>query len=100
MLVPPENEDQDPRKFLMKLEERREELYWAIRTRVLTDAEMKEVVDMGIGLCIRMVVRPDGMSSYGGGYSELEKIKELNEALLQQFKLRHIASLTKVEDVK
>lgn len=63
----------------------RRNLYWALRTRVLTDEEMGRVASLGISLCIEPMTP----------YREIDKIRELNEALLQQFKLRAITSQLK-----
>jgi hypothetical protein len=68
-------------------EKRRKELYFALRSRILSDEEMGEVAKWGIEL-----VRAESWG-FGGhriymASDETEKHKELNEALLQQFKLR------------
>jgi hypothetical protein len=62
-------------------ETHRSSLYWALRSRVLTDEEMAEVERYGDCLNIQ-----NGMS-----YSAEAKARELNNALLQQFRLREIA---------
>lgn len=59
-------------------QEDRRKLYFALRTRILTDKEMERVRLLGIDL----VVEP--MESY----LEANKLRELNEALLQQAELR------------
>ena len=59
-------------------EDRRRSLYWALRTRVLAGEEMAEVERMDVNLVIE-----DRVS-----FSLLDKQRELNEALLQQFRLR------------
>lgn len=59
-------------------EQHRKDLYWALRSRVLTDAEMAEVAQYGADLNIN-----DGET-----YNADEKARELNDALLQQYRLR------------
>lgn len=59
----------------------RDKLYWALRTRVLTDKEMEQVENLGISLIIREM-QP---------FNPKEMHDMLNAALLQQFKLRDIA---------
>jgi predicted DCC family thiol-disulfide oxidoreductase YuxK len=59
-------------------EKKRLSLYFALRSRVLTDEEMQLVERMDIHL----VIEP------GRAYYEKEMVAEFNAALLQQFKLR------------
>ena len=59
-------------------EQRKLDLYFALRTRVLTDEEWAQVVEHGDHLNISSL-QP---------YFATEKMKELNDAYLQQFKLR------------
>lgn len=61
-----------------KLETHRRNLYWALRSRVLTEKEMDEVTQYGDTLNIEQMVP----------YRAEEKMKELNDALLQQQRLR------------
>ncbi len=63
---------------------RKDELWLALRTRVLTAKEWDEVVALGEYLLIHL---HGGMGS--GNFVELER--RLNEAYLQQFKLRMAA---------
>lgn len=69
-------------------QKRKDELVFACRSRVLTNAEMGEIEKMGIDILIRM----------NGGISQNYKPKELeqrlDELLLQQFKLRRAAEIT------
>lgn len=53
---------------------------WALRSRVLTEQEMARVADYGDSLNIEPWV----------SYNAAEKAKELNDALLQQFRLRAV----------
>jgi hypothetical protein len=76
--------------FIDTYEKRKTDLYWALRTRVLTDEEMGEVAKHDYCLLIRS----------GEVYTPSEKIKEFGDALLQQFKIRHITSLTKAEEIE
>ena len=62
-------------------ERRKHDLYFALRTRVLTDEEWEEVVRYGDQLNIKNMV----------SYYPSEKTIELNDAYLQQFKLRRAA---------
>lgn len=64
----------------------REDLRFALQSRLLTDKEMKEVADYGTRL---FEIEQYGMYS---GPSEVELQKQLNEALLQQFRLRAVAA--------
>lgn len=59
-------------------ENHRRDLFWALRSRVLTDAEMTEVDGYRDSLNIEQMV----------SFNPAEKARELNDALLQQFKLR------------
>jgi len=65
-------------RALAEEEAHRQALWWALRSRPLTDAEMAEVAQMGLFLVIQM----------GAPYQEDEKMRELSDALLQQFRLR------------
>jgi hypothetical protein len=66
---------------IRKEETHRSSLYWALRSRVLTEEEMAEVERYGDRLNIQ-----NGVS-----YTAEAKARELNNALLQQFRLREIA---------
>ena len=66
----------------------RRELFWALRSRVLTDKEMAEVGEYGRSLNIEPMVC----------YKQEDKDKELNAALLQQFRMRHAASPKQLSD--
>jgi hypothetical protein len=57
---------------------KRRELYWALRSRIITNDEMKQVEELGVNLVI----------ATGEGFFRLEKERELNDALLQQFRMR------------
>lgn len=61
-----------------RYEQQRRDLYWALRSRVLTDDEMAEVTRYGDGLNVEPMVP----------YRPADKAIELNDALLQQFRLR------------
>lgn len=75
--------DEDSARLMAEEEAHRRGLYWALRSRVLTEDEMKEVDRYGDSLNIEMMV----------SYNEGEKKRELNDALLQQFRLRRAAEL-------
>ena len=64
---------------------RRRDLRFALVSRVLTDEEMSEVASGGLSFFIEPNV----------SYFEIDKIKEMNECLLQQFKLRAVAASAK-----
>ena len=66
-------------------ESHKAELYWALRSRILTDEEIAEVARYGDSL-----VRTSKRSS-----SLDEREKRLNEALLQQFRLRAVLNSQK-----
>jgi hypothetical protein len=70
--------DEAAMNYLAEIEKHRRDLYWALRSRVLTDAEMLEVEGYGDRLNIQPMV----------SYNAEEKKREMNDALLQQFKLR------------
>jgi hypothetical protein len=70
--------DEEAMEVAAKQEQSRRDLYWALRTRVLTIEEMKQVEGLGIYLVV----------ATNGSYNPVEKEAELNAALLQQFKLR------------
>lgn len=59
-------------------EQEREDLIWALRTRVLTPAELQRVRDWGWSILIRPMQ----------GYYETEVQKQFNDLLLQQERLR------------
>ncbi len=58
------------------------DLYSALRTRVLTDEEFDRAKSLGLSLVTRLMVP----------YYEQEKRRELDEAFLQQYRLREIAN--------
>lgn len=61
-----------------KLQARKDELYWALRTRVLTSGEMEEVRQHDYSL----------LTKQWQSYSQSEVQKTFNDALLQQFMIR------------
>lgn len=63
------------------------DLYWALRSRVLTSDEMKEVEQYGIYLIVTPMTP----------FDESEKNREFNDALLQQFRLRLAAEAVKTK---
>ena len=63
---------------LERINVRKRELFWALRSRILTEQEMEEVTFYGKYINIE----PDVC------YNQTEKYMELNAALLQQFKMR------------
>src|SRR3984885_5981848 len=73
--------NEEAEKYAREQEARRTNLYWALRSRVLTDEEMAEVETYGRYLNIQPMTP----------YSAHEKELDLNAALLQQFRLREIA---------
>lgn len=64
------------------LEKSRRDLYWALRSRILTDEEMARVASYGDSLVIEQME----------SYDPAGKQKELNDALLQQFRMRAIVA--------
>lgn len=75
-------------------QKRKDELVFACRSRVLTDAEMTEIERQGIDILLRM---RGGMSQ---NYKHEELERRLDELLLQQFKLRRAAEITQRPDPK
>ena len=67
-------------------EQHRCDLYWALRSRILTSDEFKEVIQYGSSLNIDLDTP----------FCSEEKTRELNDALLQQFKMR-LLSANKLE---
>lgn len=65
-------------KWMADYERHKSELYWALRSRVLTDAEMKEVEQMGSSM-LTHPMQP---------YMPEDVDKQFNAALLAQFRLR------------
>lgn len=65
-------------KFEAEDQKRRDDLRWALASRVLTDKEMDEVRQEGIGL----------LTCNGQPYREEEVQRQLNDLLFQQFRLR------------
>jgi hypothetical protein len=76
--------------WLHAREVERSELLWALQSRVLTDEEMEKVGKMRMRLVI----------PYNTSYREEDKRRELNEALLQQFRLRAAARVGEVRVVR
>lgn len=71
----------------VKYQNHREDLYWALRTRVLTDKEMEEVRANDYLIVIKM--RYNGCGSYNSfTYRDEEARREFNEALMMQMKIR------------
>lgn len=73
--------DKDLVQITQKLDKKHDDLYWALRTRVLTDDEMAQVRRSGTALLMH------GGETYS--VSELER--EFNGALLLQFQMRLVA---------
>lgn len=90
-------------------ENRRRELNWAARSRVLSSEEMAEVARWGVNLVIQM--SPSHRSEWeidyflsngsggfdagsSGSYRQEEKERELNQLLMQQFFLRTLEPRT------
>ena len=65
---------------------RREELYKSLVTRVLSDKEMKEVLDYGHSIAIPMMNCTQSWS-----YSETEVRQQFADAIFQQMRLRLLA---------
>lgn len=65
-------------KWQYEMDRKNEELYWALRTRVLTPEEMEEVKRQDYSLLVRT----------GQSFREAEIRKIFNDALLQQFMIR------------
>lgn len=74
--------------YMRAREKAKRELFWALRSRVLTGDEMAEVGRLGDRLNIESYVP----------YNPKEKSDELNAALLQQFRLRAIAAAHRAPD--
>jgi hypothetical protein len=74
--------DEDAMKWKRERREHQDSLYYALRTRVLTKAEMKEVDSMGWWITVHEMQ----------SYNELEKRREFDDAMLQQFRLRREAA--------
>lgn len=70
--------DEKMMKYARDREQHRQDLYWALRSRVLSDDEMREILQYGDGLNV----------TPNTPYYAADKAKELNEALLQQHRLR------------
>jgi hypothetical protein len=77
--------DEEANKRDSQERRRKSELFWALRSRVLTLAEMEEVEQHGDSLNI-VPCWP---------YMKSDKDRELNDALLQQFRLRMAAERAK-----
>jgi hypothetical protein len=71
-------------------QKRRDDLLWALKTRVLTDKEMEEVRQYGDTLLVHN----------GQPYREEEVSRELNDLLFQQFRLRTASGMPLREDPK
>jgi hypothetical protein len=82
--------DEDAMRSLEAEAQSKRDLYWALRSRVLTTAEMKRVERYGIYLVLSPMQ----------AFKEDEKQRELNDALLQQFRLRVARDEAKKEGCK
>lgn len=71
-------EVEEQQRAMRDSEERRRALYYALRSRVLTDEEMQTVESYDYRICVSMYT----------SFMPEDKNREFNEALLQQFKLR------------
>lgn len=74
--------DKESQRRSWQYEREKSELYMALRTRVVSDAEFDRAKSLGLSLVTQPMV----------SYRESDKQNELNEAFLQQFKLRQIAN--------
>lgn len=74
--------DEEANAWINQMQSRRRELFWALRTRVLTNEEMAEALEHGDSLNIENMVP----------YTAAEKSRELNEAYYQQARLRSLAA--------
>lgn len=74
-------QEDDQWRWQVSEAKKKSELYWALRTRVLTDAEMAEVEQYDYNLLTR-TMEP---------YMPSEVKAEFNQALLIQYKIRDIA---------
>lgn len=73
-----------------QIDRERGDLYWALRTRVLTDHEMRRVQDLGYHICI----------GTHESYRAESKIAEFNAALLQQYQIRDIANRSQLGQIE
>ena len=76
-------ENMDGANMIDESERKQADLLWALRTRVLTDAEMEEVRNHGWSLLLF-----NGMT-----YREHEVMAEFNQLLLNQFMMK-VAEVT------
>jgi hypothetical protein len=87
----------DENDRILNVEEARKgELYWALRTRLLTDEEMAEVMRHGNDLLVQRFWR-GSCSQSGYSINTVENERRLNEALLQQYRFRLLAAQIKKE---
>ena len=78
-------------KEILRENEEKTALLWALRSRILTDEEMDRVRAYGIKLFVTMRLHPDGWDAVSSGtYREDELEKRLNECLRQQFRFREL----------
>lgn len=68
-------------KLLAEWQARRDALVWAMRSRPVTDREMAEFEQQGYSILTRS----------GQFYSEDQVMREYNDILLQQYRLRAVA---------
>lgn len=81
--------DEKAEEFSRKFEHRKQELAFALVSRVLTDEEFQEVERLGYYLYVREWCP----------YKEEDLIRRFNEALIQQFKLRRINDLKSIQEI-
>ncbi len=74
--------DEEAMKAVAQYEQHRRDLVWALRSRVLTDGEMKEVEQAGSQLLTQQMV----------SYRQEEVDRQFNDLILQQFRLRIAAN--------
>ena len=77
-------------------EARRRELYAALRSRVLTDEELSEVMDMDYLITVRMEYC-DENGSRSETFKKQEKQREFNDALYQQARIRALNAKPRVD---
>lgn len=70
--------DENTQRLDRENDQYKRDLYWALRSRILTDEEMARVKSYGVNLIIESMVP----------FRTEDKQRELNEALLQQFNMR------------
>lgn len=64
--------------------QRKDDLWWALRTRPLTPSEMDEVRQYGADILVKLYSGTDGLGAYSHSFNADQNERQFNEALGRQ----------------